>query len=192
VNRLEEKREIAVYKSRSHIVRFPIPLFPLAISISLESRAKKPFPLSRVRFRIRTMLILVAIAALIMTGLAQRERRKELLRRSLFYDQMAQKYAKAESFHEWAASLGEHLIVTFGDARGYRTVRLEVPELMKVAQDEGLMRIKYEEAAAYPWLSVDADSRVSELERLADEKDSPRSMSAPAFPNALDPHPMSR
>jgi hypothetical protein len=99
-------------------------------------------------------------------------------------------YAKAESFHEWAASLGEHLFVTFGDVRGYRTVRLEVSELKKLANDERLMRIKYERAAAYPWLSIEPDPRVSELERLADVKGSPRSKSPPAFPLSLDPHPM--
>ena len=172
-------------------MRFPIPLLPLAVSIRLKSRARDPFRLSRLRFRLRTMLILVAIVALIMTGLAQRERRRELLRRSKSYAQLAQRYAKAESFHEWAASLGEHLIVTFGDHRGYRTVRLEVSELKKVAEDEGLMRMKFERAAAYPWLPIEPDPRVSELERLADKKGSPRSMSPPASPLALDLHPMS-
>jgi len=136
------------------------------------------------------MLILVAIVALIMSGLAQRERRRELLRRSESYDLLAQSYAKAEWFHEWAASLGEHLIVTFGDDRGYRTVRLEVPELKKVAEDEGRLRIKYERAAASPALPIEPEPRASELERIADEKGSPRSMSPPAYPVALDPHPM--
>jgi hypothetical protein len=171
-------------------MRIPIPLFPLALSIGLESRARNPFRLPRLRFRLRTVFILVAVLALIMAGLAQRERRRELLRRSKSYAQLAQRYAKAEWFHEWAASLGEHLIVTFGDARGYRSVRLEFSELKKVAEDEGLMRMKYERAAAAPWLSIEPDPRVSELEKLADEKGSPRSMSPPAFPLAVDPHPI--
>jgi hypothetical protein len=149
-------------------MRIPIPVFPLAVSIRLESRARNPFRLSRLRFRLRTVFILVAVLALIMAALAQRERRRELLRRSKAYAQVAQRYAKAEWFHEWAASLGEHLIMTFGDARGYRSVRLEVSELKKVAEDEGLMRTKYERAAAAPWLSIEPDPRVSELEKLAD------------------------
>ncbi len=171
-------------------MRFPIPLLPLAVSIRLESRARNPFRLSRLRLRLRSMLILVAIVALIMSGLAQRERRRELSRRSQSYDLLAQRYAKAEWFHDWAASLGEHLIVTFGDGRGYRTVRLEVSELEKVAEDEGRMRIKYERAAASPWLPIEPDPRASELERIADEKGSPRSMSRPAWPIVLDPHPI--
>jgi hypothetical protein len=172
-------------------MRFPIPLLPLAVSISLESRARNPFRLPRLRFRLRTILILAAIVAVIMAELAQRERRRELLRRSRSYAELAQRYAKAESFHEWAASIGEHLIVTFGDVRGYRTVRLEVSELKKVAEDEGLMRMKYERAAAAPWLSIEPDPGVSALEKLADEKGSARSISPPAFPIALDPHPVS-
>jgi hypothetical protein len=134
------------------------------------------------------MLVLVAFISLIIAGLAHWMRRRELLRRSQTYAQLAERYAKAESFHEWAASLGEHLIVTFGDVRGYRTVRLEVSELRKVAQDEGFMRMQYEEAAASPLVSIQPG--ISELERLADVKGSPRSMSPPAFPLALDSHPM--
>jgi hypothetical protein len=172
-------------------MRFPIPLVPLAVSIRIESRARDRFRLSRLRLRLRTMLILVAIVALIMTGIAERERRSERLRRSKSYAQMAQNYAKAESTHELAASLGEHLIVTFGDVRGYRTIRLEVPELKKVAEYEGLMRMKYERAAENPWLPLEPDPGVSELERLADEKGVPWSMSPPIPPVALDPHPMS-
>jgi hypothetical protein len=172
-------------------MRFPIPLLPLAVSIWLECRARHPFRLLRLRFRLRTMLILVAIVALIMTGFAHSERRRELLRRSKSYTRMAYRYAKAESFHEWAASLGDYLIVTFGDVQGYRTVRLEVSELKIVAEDERLMRITYERAAASPWLFREPDPCVSELERIADEKGAPRSMSPPAFPLALDPHPMS-
>jgi hypothetical protein len=103
------------------------------------------------------MLILVAIVALIMTGFALSERRRELLRRSKSYTRMAHRYAQAESFHEWAASLGDYLIVTFGDVRGYRTVRLEVSELKIVAEDERLMRIRYERAAANPWLFREPD-----------------------------------
>jgi hypothetical protein len=62
--------------------------------------------------------------------------------------------------------------------------------LERVAEDERRMRFKYERAAASPWLPIEPDPQVSELERLADEKGSPRSMSPPAFPLALDPHPM--
>jgi hypothetical protein len=171
-------------------MRFPIPLFPLALSIRLESRVRNGFRLSQLRFRLRTMLVLVAIVALIMGGVSRWERRKELLRLSGSYSLWAERYARAEWFHSWVASRGEHLIVTFGDARGYRTVRLEVSELEKVAEDERRMRVKYERAAASPWLPVEPDPRVSELERLADEKGSPRSMSPPAYPNALDLHPM--
>ncbi len=143
------------------------------------------------RFRIRTLLILVAVVALVMGWQVRRERQRELLRRSQSYGLLARRYAEAEWLHEWAASLGEHLIVTFGDARGYRTVRLEVSELKKVAEDEGRMRIKYERAASAPWFRIEPDPRVSEIERLADEKGSLRSMSPPAWPLALDPHPMS-
>jgi hypothetical protein len=89
-------------------MRFPIPLLPLAVSIWLECRARHPFRLLRLRFRLRTMFILVAIVALIMTGFAHSERRRELLRRSKSYTRMAYRYAKAESFHEWAASLGDY------------------------------------------------------------------------------------
>jgi hypothetical protein len=142
------------------------------------------------RFRLRTLLILVAVIALVMGWQVRRERQRELLRRSQSYGLLAQRYANAEWFHEWAASLGEHLFVTFGDVRGYRTVRLEVSELKKVAEDEGRMRITYERAAATPWLPIEADPGVDELERLADEKGSPRSMSPPPWPSALDPHPM--
>jgi hypothetical protein len=187
----EDLRRIQAVKRGLPTMRFPIPLVPLAVSIRLESRARDRFRLSRLRLRLRTMIILVAIVALIMTGIAERERRGEQLRRGKSYAQLAQRYAKAESFHEWAASLGKHLIVTFGDVRGYRTVRLEVPELKKVAEDEGLMRMKYERAAENPWLPIEPDPRVSELERLADEKGVPQSMSPPTFPLVLDPHPTS-
>ena len=142
------------------------------------------------RFRLRTVLILVAVVALAMGWQVRRERQRELLRRSQSYGLLAQRYAKAEWFHEWAASLGEHLFVTIGDARGYWTVRLEVSELKKVAKDEGRMRIKYERAAASPWLPIEADPGVGELERLADAKGSSQSMSPPPYPIALDPHPM--
>jgi hypothetical protein len=71
------------------------------------------------------------------------------------------------------------------------SIQLEVSELKKLAEDERLMRIRYERAAANPWLSIEPDPRVSELERLADEKGAPRSMTPPAFPVALDPRPMS-
>jgi hypothetical protein len=178
-------------KYRRATMRILIPLLPWAISISLERRARNPSRLPRMRFRIRTLLILVAVVALVMGWQVRRERQRELLRRSQSYGLLAQRYAEAEWLHEWAASLGEHLIVTFGDARGYRTVRLEVSELKKVAEDEGRMRIKYERAAAAPWFRFEPDPRVSEIERLADEKGSPRSMSPPAWPLALDPHPMS-
>jgi hypothetical protein len=171
-------------------MRFPIPLLPLALSITLESRARDGFRLSRFRLRLRTALILVATVAVIMAGLIQWQRRRELLRRSQFYSQLAERYAKAETFHEWAASLGEHLIVTFGDARGYRAVRLEVSDLKKLAEDEALMRMTYERAAAAPWQPIEPDPHPSELERLADVQRSPRSMSPPALPLALDPHPM--
>ena len=123
------------------------------------------------------MLILVALVALVMGGLARRERQRELLRRGQSYALLAQRYAKAESFHKWWASLGERLNATIGDARGYRTVLLEVSELERVANEEGLMRMKYERAAAAPWFHIEPDPRVSEIERLADEKGSLRSMS---------------
>ena len=123
-------------------------------------------------------------------GAPRWERRRELSRRGQSYALLARRYAHAEWFHEWAASLGEHLYVTFGDGRGYRTVRLEVSELKEVAEDERLMRRKYERAAACPWLPIEPDPSVSELERLADEKSSPRSMSPLAFPVVLDPHPI--
>jgi hypothetical protein len=129
------------------------------------------------RFRLRTILILVAIVALFMEGLARRERQRELLRRSQSYALLAQKYAKAESFHKWWASLGERLNANFGDARGYRTVLLEVSEVEKVAKEEELMRMKYERAAAAPWFPIEPDPRVSEIERIANERGSPRSMS---------------
>ena len=171
-------------------MRLPIPLLPWAVSIRIESRARRSFRLSRLRLRLRTLLILVAVVALILGGLARWERRRELSRRGQSYALLARRYAHAEWFHEWAASLGEHLYVTFGDGRGYRTVRLEVSELKEVAEDERLMRRKYERAAACPWLPIEPDPSVSELERLADEKSSPRSMSPLAFPVVLDPHPI--
>ena len=185
----EDLRRIQAVKRGLPTMRFAIPLVPLAVSISLEGRARERFRLSRLRLRLRTVLILVAIAALIMTGIAERERRRERLRLSKSYAQLAQRYAEAEWFHEWAASLGEHLFVTFGDVRGYRTVRLEVPELKRVAEDEGLRRMKYERAAQNPWLPVEPDPSMSVLERLADEKGSLPSMSPPTSV-ALDPHPM--
>ena len=147
--------------------------------------------LPRFRIRLRTMLILVAIVALVIGGLARRERQRDLLHRRQSYTLLARRYAQAERFHKWWASLGERLEATFGDARWYQTVLLEVSEVERVAEEEGLMRVKYERAAAAPWLPIEPDPRVSEIEKIADEKGSPRSMSPPVYPLLLDPHPMS-
>ncbi len=136
------------------------------------------------------MFIVVAIIAVIVAWGFRWERHKALRRLRESYSQLAQKYAKAGWQHHWRASLGGQQIVTFGDARGYRTVRLESSEMTRVAEDEGRMRVKYELAAASPWLPVEPDPQVSELERLADEKGSPLLESPPPWPLAIDLHPM--
>jgi hypothetical protein len=94
----------------------------------------------RRRISIRMLMALVAIAALIMAG-------GVLVKRSSEFRALAEEQADSEM-----ASL-EYA----GDARGERGDPQRVARGEQMAAYHRELRIKYERAARYPWLSVEPD-----------------------------------
>jgi hypothetical protein len=167
-------------------MRVPLPFLPFAVSIQVgvERRLRSQW---RWRIRLRTLSVLVALAALIMGGVAA-QRRKERWQRwqSAAFDRqheyhiMGRMYARAEAYHRKTAATGETLTLSSGNPEGWVTLRLRGSELLRLAEEEGRLRRKYEGAASHLWDTVEPDPSPSVIEKLADEKGLVRTPQVPS------------
>jgi hypothetical protein len=157
-------------------LRVPLPFLPFAVSIvaGVERRQRTPW---RWQMRLRTLFVLVAIAAVVMAGVAAWQRRQRWLRwqpelenRTRSYLADAAMYARAESSYLKAAASGKTSTIFYCNSEGWVTLRLRGAELGRVAKEKGRLRLKYEHAAAHPWLSIEPDPSPNVIDKLVEEK----------------------
>jgi hypothetical protein len=157
-------------------MRVACPFTPFVVSIVARIERRQVTP-RRWRFRLRTLLFLVAALALIMGGVVtwqrreqSREWRRVLSLRQADYKARAAGYARTEASYRKASKTGETVTVTHGCDRGWATVSLRGPELVRLADEARTKRLKYEHAADCPWIAVDPDPIHDQVEKLIDEK----------------------
>ena len=99
----------------------------------------------RLRFTVQRMMIAVAVVA-ILFGMAA-----GLWRRHVSFKRLADKYAKKVDDEAWKSSIIEHLRFRSEPER-----RAE-DEYLRLAEYYDELKMKYERAAARPWLPVESD-----------------------------------
>ncbi len=76
----------------------------------------------------------------------------------------------AETSDLKSAASGETSRGVIGGQKSWRVIRLGPDEYKRLAAYHGLLKRKYEKAAAMPWLPVESDTEPSEYSRIADEQ----------------------
>ena len=157
-------------------MRIACPFTPFAVSIVARIERRQVTP-RRWRFRLRSLLFLVVTLALGMGGVVTWQRREQsrewgrvLSLRQADYKARAAGYALAEASYRKASTTGETVTVTHGCERGWATVPLRGPELVRLADEARSQRLKYEHAADCPWIAVAPDPVCSQVEKLINEK----------------------
>lgn len=109
--------------------------------------------LPRVRFKLRAMMASVAILAALLGTFVEYVR---LTRKSADRRARAEEHAGLEQTLRWIiATSGADAPIDISPGPGIRSKRFSA---RSVADWQAALRRKYEQAARYPWLSVDADS----------------------------------
>jgi hypothetical protein len=108
--------------------------------------------LPRLRFTLRTLIALVAVVAATLGGFLEYRR---LMRKAAEYRARAEEHAGIEqTLRTIIEKSGPNPPVDISPGNGLRSKRFTAQAL---ADHEAALRLKYERAACYPWLSVEPD-----------------------------------